>query len=131
MSAGSVGPLLHSEVTGAIIGAAMEVRKALGPGLLESAYESCLAHELLSQRMQVARQVELPVTYKGQFIETGYRLDLVVESCVIVEIKAVVKLDPIHEAQLLTYLKLSGMRVGLLINFNAHRLMEGIVRRVL
>jgi len=118
-------------VSGEIIDAAMKVHSALGPGLLESAYEACLAHELRKRGYKVETQVELPVIYDGQRIEVGYRLDMVVEDLVIVELKAVEKMIPIYEAQLLSYLKLSGTAVGLLINFHVPRLREGITRRVI
>src|SRR5919106_224916 len=103
---------------GQIIGAAIEVHTALGPGLLESTYEACLVHELLERGMSVERQKALPVAYKGIRVDCGYRIDLLVEGQVIVELKAVARVEPIHEAQLLSYLKLSGHQVGLLINFN-------------
>lgn len=120
----------HAELTRRIIGCAIEVHKELGPGLLESAYEACLVHLLVQQDIAVARQVELPVSFQGQRIDAGFRMDLVVESVVVVEIKAVDELHPIHEAQLLTYLKLSKLSVGLLINFNTLRLVDGIKRLV-
>ena len=123
--------LVHGEVTKAILAAAIEVHKHLGPGLLESAYESCVARELARAGLRFQRQAELPVTYKGELIDAGFRLDLLVEDVVIVELKSVEKVLPVHEAQLMTYLKLSGKRVGLLINFNVNRLMDGVVRRVL
>lgn len=122
--------LLHEQLTEAIISAAIEVHRALGPGLLESAYEECLCHELHLRNISFRRQVALPVTYKGIKLDCGYRLDIVVEDAVILELKSVDKLIAIHEAQLLTYLKLSGKRVGLLINFNVPVLKEGIIRRV-
>ena len=117
-------------ITEGIIGAAIEVHRALGPGLLESAYESCLAFELAEQGFKVERQKALPVLYKGVKIDCGYRLDLLVEESVIVEIKAVAALAPIHKAQLLSYLRLSSCRVGLLINFNVEVLRDGIKRLV-
>jgi len=123
--------LLHGEVTDRIIGAAIEVHRALGPGLLESAHEACLAHELANRGATVVRQKALPVEYKGAIVDAGSRIDLIVDDAVIVEIKAVDKPAPIHEAQLLTYLRLSGNRVGLLINFNSRRVVDAIVRRVL
>ncbi len=112
------------------IGAAIEVHRHLGPGLLESAYQQCLEHELGLRGIEFERQVELPVAYKGVTLECGYRLDLVVGGAVVLELKAVDKLDPIHEAQLLTYLKLSGHRLGLLINFCVPVLKDGIRRRI-
>ncbi|MBI3644479.1 MAG: GxxExxY protein [Acidobacteriales bacterium] len=117
--------------TGPIIGAAIEVHRQLGPGLLESAYEECLCHELHLRGLTFERQVDLPVSYKGFRLDCGYKMDLVVEQQVVLELKCVEKLLPIHEAQLLTYLKLSGKRVGLLINFNVSLLTQGIIRRVL
>jgi len=120
-----------NEVSGQVVDAAMKVHTALGPGLLESAYEGCLLHELHKRGLRAAKQVGLPVIYDGVQIEVGYRIDLLVEDLVIVELKAVDALAPIHEAQLLTYLKLSGKKVGLLINFNVLHLKDGIKRRVL
>jgi len=122
---------VHSRITDAIIGAAIEVHKTLGPGLLESAYESCLAHELIARGLSVRLQVSLPVQYKGQRIDCGYRIDMIVDDAVVVEVKAVEKFAPIHEAQLITYLRLSGFRVGLILNFNVRRMTDGIMRRVL
>lgn len=120
-----------NEVSGQVIDAAMKVHTALGPGLLESAYEGCLLHELRKRGLRAAKQVELPVVYDGVQIDVGYRIDLLVEDLVIVELKAVEALAPIHEAQLITYLKLSGKKVGLLINFNVLHLKDGIKRRVM
>jgi GxxExxY protein len=117
--------------TSPIIGAAIEVHRNLGPGLLESAYEECLCHELHLRGLDFKRQVALPLLYKGLKLDRGYKLDLIVQDQVILESKAVEKLLPIHEAQLLTYLRLTGKRVGLLINFNVPLLTQGIVRRVL
>ncbi|HEX8915553.1 MAG TPA: GxxExxY protein [Humisphaera sp.] len=122
--------LLDEDLTREIIGAAIEVHKEFGPGVLESTYERCLAHELALRGLTVRRQVELPVVYKGMALDCGYRLDLLVEDRVIVEVKAVEKLHPVHEAQLISYLKLSGKRVGLLINFHVKQLVDGVVRRV-
>ncbi len=119
-----------NELTGEVIGAAIEVHKALGPGLLESAYEECLCKELELRGIPFVRQRELPVEYKGVKLDCGYRLDVVVADELIVELKACEKLEPIHEAQLLTYLKLTGIHVGLLINFNVPVLKEGIKRLV-
>jgi GxxExxY protein len=123
--------LLHEGLTEEILGAAIEVHRALGPGLLESAYEQCLCHELDLRSIPFQRQVDLPVVYKGIHLGCGYRLDVVVRDAVVVEIKAVEKCLPIHSAQLLTYLRLSTCRVGLLINFNVELLKNGIVRKVL
>jgi len=117
--------------TRGIIGAAIEVHRALGPGLLESAYEACLSHELAERGIKHACQVALPVQYKGATVEAGYRIDLLVEERVLVELKSVAALEPIHEAQTLTYLRLSGLSVGLLINFNTRILRDGIKRLVL
>lgn len=114
-----------------IIGAAIDVHRVLGPGLLESAYERCLCRELTLRRIPFERQMPLPVEYKGVRLDCGYRVDLVVNGMVIVEVKAVSAIAPIHEAQLLTYLKLGGWRVGLLLNFNVPILKDGIRRRVL
>jgi GxxExxY protein len=120
----------HEDITEKIIGAAIEVHRELGPGLLESAYEAALAYELSLREVRYERQKEMPVRYKGFMIEVGYRLDLLVEDQVIVELKAVTGMHPIYEAQLMTYLRLSGCRVGLLINFNVPRLKDGLIRRI-
>lgn len=119
-----------NELTEQIIGGAIEVHRALGPGLLESTYEACLIHELVERKLYAERQKALPVSYKGVGIDCGYRIDLLVEREVIVELKAVTRLEPIHEAQLLSYLKLSGCHVGLLINFNVKQLRAGLPRLV-
>jgi len=116
--------------TAVVIAAAMKVHSVLGPGLLESAYEICLEHELRLRGHRVRRQVPLPFTYEGARIDAGFRIDLVVEECVIVELKTVQKVLPIHEAQLLSYLRLSGHRKGLLINFFVPHLRDGIRRMV-
>lgn len=118
------------QITDAIIGAAIEVHRHLGPGLLESAYEACLAFELGVRGLKVARQLQLPVRYKDINLDCGYRVDLLVEDAVIVELKVVDKLEPIHDAQLLTYLRLSGCQIGLLRNFNTAVLRQGIRRLV-
>lgn len=118
------------ELTEKIIGAAIEVHRAIGPGLLESAYEECLAHELRLRGLNFDRQFPIPVTYKGVNLDCGYRLDFLVEKAVVLELKAMDALQPIHEAQLLTYLKLGGWTVGLLINFNVPMLKTGIKRIV-
>ena len=117
-----------NELTGKVIGAAIEVHKLLGPGLLESAYETCLCRELDLQKIKYEKQKEIPVNYKGLILDCGYRLDLLVENILIVELKACDSIENIHKAQLLTYLKLTGIEVGLLINFNVPVLKEGIVR---
>lgn len=118
-----------NRLTDMIIGAAIEVHRHFGPGLLESTYEGCLAHEVTLAGLSVARQVLLPVVYKGVQIDNGYRLDLLVENKVIVEVKAVEHLIPVHEAQVLSYLKHSGKKVGLLLNFNVKILKDGGIRR--
>ena len=117
-------------LTGDVIGAAIEVHKILGPGLLESAYERCLCIEFDLRRIPFVSQKELPIKYKGSQVDCGYRLDLVVAEKLIVELKACEQLLPIHEAQLLTYLKITGIKHGLLINFNVSVLREGIKRLV-
>jgi len=119
-----------NRITQTIIGAAIEVHKHLGPGLLESAYEACIAFELAERGLQVEQQKPLPLLYKKVRLDCGYRLDMMVEEKVIVEIKAVDKLLPIHEAQLLSYLKLTKCKTGLLINFNVQKLVNGIIRVV-
>jgi len=123
--------LIYEELTQQIIAAAIEVHKGLGPGLLESAYEECLCHELSMRGLRFQRQVSLPVSYKGVKLDCGYRLDLVVEDKVILELKSVEQVTPLHEAQLLTYLRLSGKKVGLLLNFNTPVMKDGIIRLVL
>ena len=126
---GSLDPKLES-ITAAIVDAAITVHRELGPGLLESTYEVCLVHELTNRGLSVERQKSLPVIYRGAQIDAGYRLDMLVEGCVVLELKAVDELSKIHYAQLLTYLKLSGHRLGFLINFNAVPLKNGIRRLV-
>ena len=121
----------HKEITERVIRAAIEVHRALGPGLLETAYEACLADELLRSNIGFVRQLELPIEYKGRRVEAAYRIDFLVEDQVILELKSVDKILPIHEAQLLTYLRLAEKRTGLLINFNMRTLRDGLVRRVL
>jgi GxxExxY protein len=118
-------------LTKAVIGHAIDVHRHLGPGLLESAYEECLCHDLKADNISHARQVALPIHYKDVRLDCGYRLDIVVGDQVVVEVKAVERLLPIHEAQMLTYLRLSGCGVGLLINFNSVMLRDGIRRFVL
>jgi GxxExxY protein len=119
-----------NDFTERIIGAAIEGHRALGPGLLESAYESCLCHELDSRGLRVERQIALPVVYKGLEWDCGYRMDMLVENEVVVEIKAIEEIQPIHDAQLLTYLKLSGKPAGLIVHFNVPVLKQGIRRLV-
>ena len=124
--------MLHDEsLTKEIIGAAIEVHRDLGPGLLESAYEECICYELSARGISFRRQVALPVSFKAVRLDCGYRLDLLVEESVIVELKCVEELNDLHKAQLLTYLKLSQLKVGLLPNFNVPLMKDGIVRMVL
>jgi GxxExxY protein len=127
----SQGKLIYEQLTGQIIGAAIEVHKALGPGLLESAYEECLCRELRLRGLGFERQITVPVIYKGLSLDCGYRIDLLVDRTVVVELKSVDTVLPIHEAQLLTYMKLLEKRVGLIINFNVPILTKGIFRKVL
>lgn len=119
-----------NQITRQIIGAAMRVHTALGPGLLESAYRACLIHELRKRGFKVASEVGLPVIYLGEKIDLGYRIDLIVADCVIVEIKCVEAINPVHKAQLLSYMRLSGRQIGLLINFHVEHLKDGIKRMV-
>lgn len=121
----------HRDLTEQIIGAAIEVHKTLGPGLLESAYEQCLCHELNLRGLSFLQQVPIGVRYKQCSVDCGYRADLIVERTVLLELKAIEKLAAIHQAQLITYLKLTALKVGLLINFNEVRLRDGLLRRVL
>ncbi len=128
------GPSVQSErdsLTESVIGLAIEVHRALGPGLLESAYQECLCHELKAKGIAFGRQVALPVVYKSVKLDCGYRMDLVDEDRLVVELKTAEKILPIHEAQLLSYLRLSGIRTGLLLNFNTAVLKNGIKRMVL
>ena len=120
--------MIQNELTGKVIGAAIEVHRSLGPGLLESAYEECLCHELELRKIPYERQKELPIEYKNVKLDCGYRLDVIVANNLILELKACESLEPIHEAQLLTYLKLTGIKIGLLINFNVPVLKDGIKR---
>lgn len=122
--------LVSEELTSGICGAAIEVHKHLGPGLLESAYEECLCFELSQRKLAFERQVPLPIQYKQVQLSCNFQMDLVVEDKVILELKSVESILPVHEAQLLTYLKLSRIRVGLLLNFNVKLLKDGITRRV-
>ncbi len=123
--------LEQSEITEKVVGAAIEVHRHLGPGLLESVYEECLCHELSAVGLEFARQVEVPVLYKDVRLDAALRMDIVVGKAVVLELKSVDKVLPVHEAQLLTYLRLGGYPVGLLINFNVRLLKDGIMRRVL
>lgn len=119
-----------NKLSNKIIGAAIEVHKTLGPGLLESAYEQCLCHELKLRGISFEREKQLPVVYKGFKLDCGYRLDVVIEDAILLELKSCEKIEPIHKAQLLTYLKLSGISLGLLLNFNVPVMRDGIVRIV-
>lgn len=123
--------MTDSQLTHEIIGAAIEVHRALGPGLLESAYAECLARELALRRIPFEREKPLPIVYKEVKLECGYRVDLLVDGRVVVELKAVEALAPIHEAIVLTYLRLSGCKIGLLVNFHVQALKDGIKRLVL
>src|SRR3954447_26844705 len=119
------------DVAAQIVDAAVKVHKTLGPGLLESVYEICLCHELAIRQIQFRRQLDLPIQYEGIRLESGLRIDILVENCVVVELKTVEKLLPINDAQLLTYLKLTGHRLGFLLNFNVPIMKHGIKRLVL
>ncbi|MGO9083776.1 MAG: GxxExxY protein [Candidatus Sulfotelmatobacter sp.] len=130
MATALIHRLSAQEVSHAVITAAMRVHTELGPGLLESAYQACLQHELQETGLQAACQVGLPVVYRGVRLEIGYRMDLLVEDLVIVEIKSVDAISPVHQAQIISYLKLSGKSIGLLINFNVVHLKDGIRRFV-
>jgi|SRR5579859_7907840 len=123
--------LVDEALTEKIIGAAIEVHRHLGPGLLESAYEECLCHELRLQGLNFQRQVSLPVSYKGVALDCGYKMDLVIEDRVVIELKCVESILGVHHAQLLTYLKLANKRVGLILNFHVSVMTRGIVRKVL
>ena len=120
-----------NKITGIVVDAAMDVHSALGPGLLESVYEQCLAHELELRGLKVERQVAIPVVYKKAELEVGFRIDLLVQDCLIFELKAVETVLPIHEAQVFTYLRLTDSRVGLLLNFNVVSMKNGIKRIIL
>lgn len=121
---------MNDDLTGKIIGAAIEVHRHLGPGLLESVYETCLAYELEQAGLKAARQVALPVVYKDIHLEQGFRIDLLVEDQVVVELKCVERFTDVHEAQVLSYLKLSGRHIGLLLNFNVKMMKHGIKRYI-
>jgi GxxExxY protein len=123
--------LLEKELTERILDAAIKVHRALGPGLLESAHEECLCFELMQRGIHLEKQKPIPLVYKDVRLECGFRADVVAESRVLLEIKAVEAIHPIHEAQLLTYLRLSGIRVGLILNFNSRQMKDGILRRVI
>ena len=122
--------MVEDEISKVVIGCAITVHRELGPGLLESTYETCLEYELKEIGLEVQRQLLLPVNYKGKLIDAGYRIDLLVNERVILELKSVEEMTKVHEAQLITYLKLSGMKLGLLINFNEAYLKNGIKRLV-
>ena len=128
---GAVQKLRYEDLTKGIIGAAIEVHKTVGPGLLEGVYEECLCHELKLRNLSFKRQIIVPVIYKDVTLDCGYRLDLLVENTVILELKSVDRIHPIFEAQLLTYMRMLQKSVGLLINFNVPILKSGIVRKVL
>jgi GxxExxY protein len=119
-----------NRLSNGVIGAAIEVHKTLGPGLLESTYERCMCHELGLRGLSFERQKELPVPYKGMQLDCGYRLDIVVENAIVIELKSCDKIEDIHRAQLLTYLRISGFSLGLLLNFNVRVMKDGIVRLV-
>lgn len=122
--------MMHDAITGRILDAAIKVHTALGAGMLESTYQACLHYQLRKDGLHCEHQVRLPVVYEGVHLDAGYRIDFLVEGCIIVELKAVEKLLPVHTAQLMSYLKLSGRRVGLLLNFNVPHLRQGIRRVV-
>ena len=122
--------LMYEELSREIIASAMEVHRELGPGLLESAYEICLCYEFSSRKIPFQRQIEVPVLYKGVRLDCGYQIDLLVDSKIILELKSVETLHSVHEAQLLTYLKLLDKRVGMLMNFNVPVMKDGIIRRI-
>ena len=119
-----------NKISGVIVDSALKVHRALGPGLLESAYHACLLYELRKRGLEAASQVEMPIRYDNVVIETAFRIDLLVENAIVVELKALPKIHPVHEAQLLSYLRLSGSKLGLLINFHAVLLRDGITRMV-
>ncbi|HEU5231614.1 MAG TPA: GxxExxY protein [Terriglobales bacterium] len=130
MESGAKRALTAQEISGRVITAAMRVHTAVGPGLLESAYEACLLHELQEGGLRVRSQVPFPLVYRGLKLDVGYRIDLIVEDCVIVEIKCVEAIAPVHKAQLLSYLRLTDRPLGLIINFHVEHLKEGIRRVV-
>ena len=133
MEGASHGPISAraEEVATAIVDAAIKVHRALGPGLLESVYEACLCYELTKRGIPYRRQVNLPVRYEDVFVETGFRLDILADECVIIELKSAEAIIPIHEAQLLTHLKLANVRLGLILNFNVPLMKQGIKRMVI
>ena len=123
--------MMHTELTGKVIAAAIEVHRALGPGLLESAYQECLCHELKVRQVSFERELALPLQYKGVELDCSYRIDLLVDGALVVEIKSVKLIERVHQAQLLTYMKLGGWGLGLLINFNVQMLRNGLRRMVI
>ena len=125
-----IGSMTHNELSGLVIKAAIAVHRALGPGLLESVYQVCLAQELRDMGIPVAEQLAVPIIYKGNRLANDLRIDLLVDDRIVVEVKAVVELHPIHTAQLLTYLKLTNKKLGLLINFNVEKLTDGVERKM-
>lgn len=131
VDAASETRLLHAELTRSILGSAIDVHRALGPGLIEGTYKACLGDELRAKRLDVKQEVPIPLMYKERIVDAAYRADIIVEEKVLLELKSVDALLPIHDAQLLTYLRLSRLRVGLLINFNVRVLKDGIRRMVL
>jgi|ERR1700722_1373898 len=120
-----------NQLSGQVVDAAMKVHSALGPGLLEAVYEHCLAHELVSRGLKIQKQVPVPIIYNGEHLDAGFRIDLLVEECLLLELKAIEQVLPIHEAQVLTYLKMTKGRVGLLLNFNVLSMKNGIKRIIL
>lgn len=120
------GVVKFSELSNKVIGCAIEVHQTLGPGLLESAYQQCLHFELLSNGLSVETEKPLPVIYKGVELDCGYRMDIVVENEIIIELKSIQKIEPVHEAQILSYMKLSGIKYGFLMNFNSVLLKDGL-----
>ena len=122
--------MLYEDLTAKIIGCAIEVHKLLGPGLLESAYEECLAFELKNEGMEIKRQLPVPIVYKEIKLECGYRIDILVEDKIILELKSVEQLNPIHEAQILTYMQFASKRLGLLMNFNVTKFKNGFRRYI-
>ena len=125
-----MGELIHADLTGRVLAGAIEVHRRLGPGLLEKVYCACLGQELRERGLEFQAEYPISVHYKGLLVEAAYRADLVIEDKVLVELKSIEEIAPVHEAQILTYLKLTGIRVGLLINFNRPRLQSGIRRYV-
>jgi GxxExxY protein len=125
-----IDPSTFSHVTGPVLGAAIEVHRTLGPGLLESIYMQCLQFELAQRKLRFVAQRAIPISYKGMALDACYRVDLIVEDLVVVEVKSIAALAPVHEAQLMTYLRITRCPAGLLINFNVPRLMDGVARKI-